>query len=413
MGMMTVTAIDDLAYLTAEEPGIGGRIKRRPEDFFVDELPLFEPTGSGDHLYLKVEKNRRLTTDCVRFLAEHFNVPPASIGYAGLKDKHAVTRQWFSIEHADEDHAFQFENSHVRIVDIARNDRKLQRGNLRGNRFHIKVRDVDPAAVLRAQRILRRLTEQGAPNFIGHQRFGYRYDNHLQGMHLLLGHWQDFLDQLLGKPLDSEPPVNRRARQAYERGDYTTALETWPTVHRFERQALGPLSRGAPPEDAVNGIDRSHRQLLVSAFQSAIFNELLNQRLKRGGLGSLELGDICFKHETRGKFEVYDPDREQPRADQLEISPTGPMWGPNMMRAGAHVADRERQALHATGVTEDDLASAAFPPHGSRRPFRMPITDPDIASGADDHGPYITVSFSLPRGSFATIVMRELMKPGR
>src|ERR1041385_7390446 len=169
---------EGLCYLTGDEAGIGGKLKERPEDFVVEEIPLYDPEGRGDHLYLYVEKRRRLTTDVVRYLARHFGVPWRSIGYAGLKDKHAVTRQWFSIEHVKEERAREFKDDHVQIVDMGRHPTKLKRGNLRGNRFTIKIRDVSLNEGLRARRILDRLVAEGAPNFLGEQRFGYRNNNH-------------------------------------------------------------------------------------------------------------------------------------------------------------------------------------------------------------------------------------------
>jgi tRNA pseudouridine13 synthase len=130
-------------HLTADEPGIGGCLKERPEDFVVEELPLFEPQGTGDHLYLFVEKRKRLTTDVVRYFSRHFRVPWTAIGYAGLKDKHAVTRQWFSVEHACEKRAAEFHDDFIQILDTGRHPTKLKRANLRGNRFQIRVRQVN------------------------------------------------------------------------------------------------------------------------------------------------------------------------------------------------------------------------------------------------------------------------------
>lgn len=401
---------DGLAYQTEDTPGIGGVLKKRPEDFVVTELPLFEPSGRGDHLYLLIEKTRRLTTDVTRLLSRHFCVARRDIGYAGLKDKQAITRQWFSIEHAKEERAAQFSEPQIGILDIDRHESKLKRGNLAGNRFQVRVRDVEPSAVITAKRILDHLVEHGAVNFLGPQRFGYRRDNHLQGKALLQGDLQAFLDRLLGEPQENEPAVNTEARLAYEAGDYAKALQTWPTVHRFERQAVGPLSRGASVEHAVNGVDKSQRLLMISAFQSAIFNRVLNQRLLAGRLGRLEVGDLAFKHDTRACFDVVDPDAEQPRCDRLQISPTGPMWGRKMTRAKGAVGEVEAEALAESGLREDDLKVGRYAPDGSRRPLRMIIANPKVRAGADEHGPFVEVCFDLPRGSYATTVMREIMK---
>ena len=408
---MDGSAVEQLAYLTAGVPGIGGRLKQRPADFVVDEVPLFQPAGAGDYLLVRAEKHRRLTTDVARFLAEHFDVPREAVGFAGLKDKHAITRQNFTIEGGDPDRAATFQNTHVRIVDVDRDERPLCRGKLKGNAFNIRIRDVDPSRVIHARRVLDTLVERGAPNYTGEQRFGYRRENHLLGRHLLRGEYRAFLDRMLGMPQETDKPKSKRARELYEQGELHAALEAWSKVHRFERQALGPLTRGAPPGDAVNGIDLTQRELLISSFQSEVFNRLLHQRVSAGTLSTLELGDLCFKHTTRGVFEVYDVDREQPRCDGHEISPTGPMPGWRCTQPGGEIAAREAAALAETGVTHADLAEGDYTAEGSRRALRMLVTHPDISAGVDEHGAYIRVGFELSRGCFATTVTREIMKP--
>lgn len=407
---MAMLTTEGLAYLTEDAPGIGGVIKQRPEDFVVEEMPREEPTGEGDFLYLRVEKVRRLTTDIVRLFSRHFGVPWDAVGYAGLKDKHAITRQWFSIEGATEDQAAAFSDDFIRILDIDRHMVGLSRGKLAGNRFTIRVREVGPAAVVHARRVLNQLARTGAPNFIGAQRFGYRNDAHLQGRALLLGNYQEFLDQLLGNPSANEPMRNHEARRLYEQREYAKALEMWPTVHRFERQALGPLSRGASLKDAVNGLDKPHRTLMISAFQSAIFNHILNERLKAGMIATLLPGDVAVRHDTGGAFLVQDIEVEQRRVDAMETSPSGPMWGRNMQQAEGETGERELEALLATGVRPEDLSGGDYVAEGARRSMRMPISEVRMHGGADEFGPYVEVEFQLPRGCFATVVMREIMK---
>ncbi|MBI1374299.1 MAG: tRNA pseudouridine(13) synthase TruD [Phycisphaera sp.] len=415
---MTVTS-DTLAYVTADEPGIGGRIKARTEDFVVEEVPLFTPGGEGgnggDYLYLQVQKRKRLTSDVVRFFAEHFGVEREAIGFAGLKDKHAVVRQWFSVAGATEDRAVEFADGHVGIVDMCRGPVALTPGDLAGNRFEIKVRDVAGTEVVRAKRIVDHLARHGAANFLGDQRFGYRLNNHEQGRRLITGDLQGFLDVMLGEPRDDDNEHNRAARSAYEAGDYAAALEAWPTVHRFERQAIGPLSRGASAAEAVSSIDLLQRRMLVTAWQSAIFNRVLDARVRAGRLHVMELGDLAFKHTTRGVFQVRDLAAEQPRCDAFEISATGPMWGPDMRRASGDVDTRELDALAESGVSLErvmELAGDDYEPRSSRRAMRMQVYDPLVTGGADEFGPFVKVEFGLPRGCFATTVMREVMKSG-
>lgn len=401
----------DLAYFTADLPGIGGTLKNRPEDFLVDEVPAYGPAGQGDHLYLIVEKRKRLTTDVVRYLAKHFGISPKAIGFAGLKDKHAITRQAFTVEHADAKLVDAFEDEHIKILMADWHKNKIKRGHLRGNRFVIKVRDVDPTAVLKAKPILDQLIEHGAPNFLGEQRFGYRFQNHELGRLLLLGDFQGFLDMMLGDPHESDRDILQQARAAYDAGNYHAAIELWPTVHRFERQAVGPLSRGASPEHAVNAIDATQRHLLVSSCQSAIFNNVLHRRLIEGNYQLLE-GDLAFKHDSRAIFHVEDIEAEMPRYLAQQISPSGPMWGRKMQKPTGAALEWETQALADAQLDESHFTQGKYTPDGSRRSMRMPVADASVSGGVDEHGNFVKVAFELSRGCFATTVMREIMKDG-
>lgn len=410
MGRMNLSGVEGLAYLTADEPGIGGVLKAEPEDFVVEEVPLRQAGDQGDFLYLLVEKRQRLTTDVVRLFSRHFKAPWSAIGYAGLKDKRAITRQWFSIEHGKEEVATSFADPAIGILQMTRDNRPLRRGALRANRFRIKIRGVHINDVLRARRIFDRLIAGGVPNFIGRQRFGYRNDYHMQGIRLLKGDLKGFLDGLLGRPRPQDNDQEKQARELYEQGRFSEALERWATSHRCERQALGPLSRKAPLEDVINGIDLPHRQLMISAFQSVVFNRLLDQRLQRRQFAALQPGDIVMDHAAHEWELIHDPAAHQARCDKLEISPTGPMWGLRLPQAGGEIGRTEHLALAATGVSEADLAASEYRPEGSRRYFRMLIEEPDIRAGSDERGPYIQLAFQLQRGCFGTTLMREIMK---
>ena len=230
--------IDELAYITPDLSGIGGTIKQRAEDFQVYEQPLYQPKGRGEHLYLYIEKRFLSTSDVIRHLAQVFRVRADDVGYAGLKDKRAVTRQHFSVRlpHGDCDQELleDLGNSHIKLVWAERHVNKLQRGHLAGNSFVIYVRDVDPADAPRAKRILDHLVRTGVPNFVGPQRFGYRLVNHQIGRLLLVGKWQEVLDLMLGHPLESDHAPTRAAREAYERGDFDAS---------FQASATPPVSR--------------------------------------------------------------------------------------------------------------------------------------------------------------------------
>ncbi len=406
----------DAPFATVDLPGIGGTIKARPEDFFVEEQPLYQPSGQGEHIYLFIEKRGLSTLRAARIVARHFDVHVSAVGFAGLKDKRAVTRQVFSVHvpgKTPEDFPM-FEHEHMGVLWVDLHQNKLRRGHLAGNRFSIKIRGTEMSKAPAVARIVGVLEKQGVPNLIGEQRFGYLQRNHLIGRALILGHHKAVLESLLA-PDESTPDSQVDARRAYAAGDYTRALNLFYRESRTERRVVGELSRGASPSRAVHAIERSETEFFLTAFQSSVFNSVLTERMHEGTLGTLAVGDVAFKHDNRACFDVATVDAElQGRLSRLEVSPSGPMWGAEMKRAGGQPGDREAATLAATGVSIEALA--AFQERrrgrltGERRPLRVPLLFPDVEGGIDEHGPYVRVAFDLPRGAFATSVIREVTK---
>jgi tRNA pseudouridine13 synthase len=404
-------------YLTQELPGVGGTIRQRPEDFLVDEQPAYQPSGEGEHIYLFVEKRNMSTFMAARTLARHFGVHESAVGYAGMKDKRAITRQVFSVhtpgKRPEDFPSLVHDRMGVLWADLHAN--KLRRGHLAGNRFSIRIRAVTVTAALPALRILQRLATEGVPNRIGEQRFGYLRRNHLVGRAMVLDDPKGALDAILAPAPGGDSM--QEARGLYTRGEYKAALDAFSKAFRTERVLLGALSRGATPAQAISAIPRPEQDFFLAAFQSDIFNTVLDGRLRAGALASLHEGDLAQKHDSRGVFPVT-PEALTPHLDArlaaFEISPTGPMWGPRMMRAAGETDRVEVAALEAAGVGPDHLAAfAAKRPGrmpGERRALRVPITDPDVEGGVDEHGSYVRVAFDLPRGAFATTVLREIMK---
>ena len=407
-------------YLTRDVPGIGGLIKQRDEDFLVDELPLYEPCGDGEHIYLYVEKKGLSTIQMRDELARHFRVNPRSIGHAGLKDKRAVTRQVVSIHtpgKTPEDFP-RFDHPRMGILwaDLHRN--KLQRGHLAGNRFSIKVRGLEPTAAVHAQKALSMLARTGVPNRFGVQRFGYLQNNHLIGRAMILGDAPGAIELLLG-PGPVVPKMQREAREAFAAGDYAGALDAMPRLFKGERQALGVLARGGDAGGALKAIDPTAAGFFISSFQSAVFNAVLNRRVLEGTLNRLLVGDLAFVIKSRAVFPVTEETLGEAdlggRMASFEVSPSGPMWGTTMRRASGDIDRAEQDALDAIGVTPADLETCEgrdgyLMIGGDRRPLRIPVIDPEVEGGVDEHGAYVRCAFELPRGSFATTVMDEVMK---
>mgnify|MGYP001434141487 CR=1 FL=1 len=409
-------------YLTAGIPPIGGRLKERPTDFFVEEIPLVQPAGHGDYIYLMVEKVGLPTMEMATTIAKHFGVERSAVGLAGLKDKQAVTRQVVSV-HAPGRRVEEIphlRDPRLRVLWADYHTERLRRGHLAGNRFNIRVRGVEITAALHAKRVLSRLAQTGVPNRVGEQRFGFLMNNHLIGRALYLGDVRSAVDMLLA-PHPNSPEHQVEARRLYAEGDYARASRAFPRHFRTESILLRYLAKGEEPEEAWARLDAGIRGFYYSAFQSAVFNAVLDRRLEAGTLAALLPGDLAFGNTSRelvaiDESNLHDPELER-LADRLELGPSGPMWGHAMRRAGGQVDQAEVSCLAEFGMRPADLEHPADEElditAGTRRPLRVPITNIDVEGGVDEHGSYVRCAFDLPRGSFATTVMREVMKPER
>ncbi len=328
---------DALPYLTADLPGTGERIRAELEHFQVEEVPAYLPTGSGEHLYLWVEKRGLTTRDLVDRLVA-LGVPEVGIGVAGLKDKYAVTRQWLSIPGRYEHVLKAFEEpGKIRVLKTDRHTNKLKTGHLRGNRFRIFVVGAEPE---KAKAVLDRLREKGVPNYYGPQRFGLQGKNPEKGLELIQK------KKGLGRP--------------------------W--LKRF----------------------------LIGSVQSLLFNAYLAERLRQGLYDRFLKGDVAKKHATGGEFRVEDPARENPRAQALEISPTGPLFGKKYFEAEGESRAFEDAILERFGLSRADFSAR----RGTRRPIRVPLEEAQLEPAEGG----VWLSFFLPKGSYATSLLREIMK---
>lgn len=410
-------------YLTASVPGTGGVIKQRPEDFIVEEVPAYDPAGEGEHVYLFVQKKGLSTSQLVSILARHFGVREQAVGYAGLKDRHAVTRQVVSVHtpgRKPEDFP-ALRDARVQVLWSDLHVNKLRRGHLRANRFSIKIRNVPVRAVFDAKKTLDLLAGGGVPNRAGEQRFGILANNHLVGRAIILGDDQGALDILLG-PLPpgveelSEP--NRLSRQYYAQLKFTDAAVAVGNGAITERRALAMLAKGATARQAIDALSGLSRSFFLTSFQSAVFNHVLDRRLREGTFDRLLPGDVAFKHENGALFRVTADELAKPetgaRLGAIEISPSGPLWGPEMMGAELDPGRIEQEALASFNVTPGQLAAAGprfgQDHRGHRRPLRVPVAYHSVTAGGDEYGHYVQCDFELPPGAFATVVMDEVMK---
>jgi tRNA pseudouridine13 synthase len=344
----------DLPYLTSDLPGIGGSLRASPEDFRVEEVPAYLPAGEGDHVFAWVEKQDLTTPALVDRMAHALGVKPQDVGWAGMKDRHAITWQWLSFPPPCTPEAVQaLDLPGVRVHQAARHRNKLRTGHLRGNRFTLRVQGTEvPAeeAAERARAILARLSQPpGSPNWYGAQRFGQAGDNAEQGRALLLG--------------------DRRAR----------------------------------------GMQGRQKRFLISALQSALFNEYLRRRMEDGLFGRVIDGDILQKTDSGGIFATTEPEVDQARVDAGALAITGPMFGHSMRcpPPGSAAAEREDRLLVDEGLTMAAFQQAGKLGTGTRRPLAVPIERTDVTVVAERA---IELSFALPSGAYATALLREVVK---
>jgi tRNA pseudouridine13 synthase len=286
-------------------PALGGHIGPEPEDFVVDELPLYEASGQGEHWYVRVRK-RNATTDALRAaVAEAAGVPERELGHAGMKDKHAVTSQWLSVPgRASPPPTWRLPEA-FSLLGVSRHSNKLRVGHLSGNRFSIHLVGVEPAARERLAPLAERLEKSGIGNFFGSQRFGIGQRN-----------------------LDSALFALRRGR-------------------------LGPRfgNRG---------------KFMASVIQSEIFNRYVVARLAFGR-DRLLPGEVVRLTGSRAVFIVEDAEKEQPRLDSGDIHLTGPLVGPKMKESVGQPHELEQASVAALGLDTAALAALGRAAPGTRR----------------------------------------------
>ena len=392
-------------YLTEDLPGIGGTIKEHVEDFLVEEVPLYAPSGTGQHTFFEIRKEGIPTFHAVRVIARALAVPSGRIGYAGHKDAQAITTQMLSVQGVPPDVVTALDVPDIRVVWAERHNKRLKIGHLRGNRFTIRVRGVDESALVLCQAILRVLKRRGVPNRYGPQRFGQRGDSARLGRAIVRKDAEGFLHAFLGGPHPNESEGVRSARARYEAGDWEAALDTFPGNMIDERRALQALIRSRGDfRRAYLTIPKRLKTFLLSAFQSALFNQVLGARLDT--LDRVYAGDLAMKHPGRSVFRVEDEAVEQPRAARFEISPTGPLFGHKMMQPSGQQGELEAEVLGSEGLgLQDFRVGDGIKAKGERRALRFQMTDPDLWY---DDG--VMLRFELPKGCYATTVLAEFMK---
>lgn len=337
-------------WITDAALQLTGRIKAVPEDFLVEEIPLYLPSGDGEHLYLWIEKRDVSAERLVQHVAKSLGIQRQEIGVAGMKDRRAVTRQWISVPARHETRISAIESDDVHVLEARKHTNKLKTGHLKGNRFTIQLRDAAAGAIVVAQKIREQLMATGVPNFFGDQRFGFDGETLHTGLELLQG--------------ERTPEQIPRARRKF-------------------------LLR-----------------LALSAVQSALFNSLLSDRIQHGTVRRVNAGDVLQVVASGGPFVSSEPDVDQRRLENREVVTTGPLFGPKMKMPSDLMLNYEMSFLSRSGLHLDHFAKFKKLTPGARRPLLVDLNELHIRESPCG----LEFQFALPSGAYATMVLREFLK---
>ncbi len=321
LGKQLKQAMLQLPYISSDLPGIGGVIKASPEHFQVEELLPYAPCGEGEHVFIRLRRQGWNTADVGQALGRLFGLRSAGIGWAGRKDKHAVTTQSFSLQlpmaQPISEIESKLEGLPFEILEVKRHRNKLKTGHVAANRFDIILCDVPPDAMDTADAIVQRIKMSGIPNYYGEQRFGFDLRN-----------------------IDRATAILRRGR-----------------------------ARG------------KKEGFMVSVLQSALFNLWLKDRIERDAVNAVLKGDVVQKTDTGGMFVVEDVEEAQQRFEARKLVYTGPIFGYKMRSADDEARHYESGILKSFGLELETFKPLKA--SGSRRRALLYIEDLSIAHAED------------------------------
>ena len=407
-----------------DSPGCGGRLRAETGDFIVEEIYEEGIYEGGRYLVLEVEKVDWETHHLVRDLSRQLQISQKRFGWAGTKDKKAVTRQRMSVMALEEKELPRVNLPGVKIKVLGRSNRGVSLGDLRGNRFAVRIREID----LDDQEVARRVAAVtgeieelgGLPNYFGVQRFGdVRPVTHLVGEALVRGEPERAAMTYLALPFPGEPESTREARERLLADqDFAAALREYPLRLRYERAMMSRLQEERDFARSFDVLATNLKRLFVHAYQSLLYNRILSRRMRSGlPLDRAVEGDVvCF---SKGGLPDVDKIQAVDKSNLAAVNRlterrrafvTLPLLGHSSLLADGLPGEIERSVLEEKGVDLSGFRVEANPDlgsPGSRRPALL-----RVAPGAEiEGGGSVLLKFDLPAGSYATVVLREYMKP--
>ena len=348
------------------------------------------------------------------------------MGFAGMKDKKAVTQQWICISNMDSEKQFNevlnLKDSvhNTEFLNVVRGQKKLRMGQLLGNKFKILIKDIKNGDIEKsseeANNILQKLEKTGVPNYYGWQRFGKpRTNTHLVGKALVANDLKETVRLYIGNPYEEEGEKVKIARSIYDDGKIEKAYEAMPTGMRYERMMLkilvkegkkGELNDGSYKK-AIYSLPKPLQRMFVHAYQSYLFNKAVSKRVAMGIDKYIE-GDIVIDSEEHLLHEKSEEELQK-MINNFEANPTSPLYGTKVPLASDCVGTMEKEILENEHLKKEDFECPKMPKlgsHGLRRSMRFKVWDSKAV--ATDEG--VLVEFSISKGSYATAVLREIMK---
>jgi tRNA pseudouridine13 synthase len=350
-------------FYSLAHSSIDFHFKQSPRDFVVEELPLYEFSGEGEHLVLFVRKKNLSTNEMIGQIARYLGIKNKEIGYAGLKDKHAMTKQYISLHKKYEESLENFNHENIKIISKTYHNNKIRIGHLKGNRFYIKVKKVNPTSAAKIDEALKNISNFGMPNFFGYQRFGNDGDNHILGEKLAKG-----------EARERNPRVKKLLINAYQSHLFnlwlSRRLEINSLVSSFETQELEALLN-MPNDELKKMKAQTHPFKLMS-------------------------GDL-MEHYPHGRlFEFEESEEDFRRFNERDISVTGLLCGKKV-----------KVATGAAGEIEKDFNDEINADGARRYAWVYPT---EIEGRFNPVEAQYEMNFTLPKGSYATVLIEEIAK---
>ena len=350
-------------FYSLAHSSIDFHFKQSPRDFVVEEIPIYEFSGEGEHLILLVRKKNLTTNEMIGQFARYLGIKNKEIGYAGLKDKHAMTKQYISLHKKYEENLEGFNFEGIKIISKTYHNNKIRIGHLKGNRFYIKLKKVNPTNASKIDEALKNIKNDGMPNFFGYQRFGNDGDNHILGEKLAKG-----------EAKERNPRVKKLLINAYQ----SHLFNLW-------------LSRRLEINSLVSSFDVKEIESLLN-----MPNDEVKKMKKQTHPFKLMSGDL-MEHYPKGKlFEFEATEHDFERFNTRDISVTGLLCGKKV-----------RVAENLAGEIEKDF-NDTINADGARR-FAW-IYPTDIEGRFNPVEAQYEMNFTLPKGSYATVLIEEIAK---